>query len=85
MVFRASAVNWGAAVAAAGNCGCSISRAAFSSFLTRHPARASITDAGLMELANLQKLTYLSLPTQITAKAAFELQKALPNCTIRGV
>jgi Leucine-rich repeat (LRR) protein len=42
-----------------------------------------ITDAGLADLAGLNKLTYLNLAdTQVTAKGVAGLAKALPKCKI---
>ena len=44
-----------------------------------------ITDAGLKELAKLEKLEELGLAfTKITDSAVAELKKALPNCRIGG-
>ena len=43
-----------------------------------------ITDVGLKELAKLQNLEELYLPTQITKAGVAELKKALPNCKIYG-
>ena len=42
-----------------------------------------ITDAGLKDVAKLQKLTYLGIGViQITKAGVAELKKALPNCEI---
>jgi hypothetical protein len=42
-----------------------------------------ITDAGLKEIAKLQKLTYpYLLNTKVTKAGVAELQKALPKCKI---
>ena len=44
-----------------------------------------ITDAGLKEVAKLQKLEGLFLNrTQVTKAGVAELKKALPNCKITG-
>ena len=45
-----------------------------------------ITDAGLKELAKLQKLAelYLNDVREVTKAGVAELQKALPNCRIAG-
>jgi len=44
-----------------------------------------ITDAGLKELAKLQKLGYLDLyNTKVTKAGVAELKKALPDCIIDG-
>ena len=44
-----------------------------------------ITDAGLKELAKLQKLESLSvIGTKVTKAGVTELKKALPNCLISG-
>ena len=46
-------------------------------------ASPNITDGGLKHLANLKKLTYLSVGrTKVTREGAMKLQAELPNCYI---
>jgi hypothetical protein len=49
-------------------------------------SNTKITDAGLKEVAKLQKLTYLDLSCyeQITDAGVAQLQKALSKCEIIG-
>ena len=47
-------------------------------------ARATVTDAGLMNLRQMTKLEKLDLTgTKVTDEGVKELQKALPNCQIQ--
>ena len=47
--------------------------------------RTQITDAGLKDVAKLQKLEILRLDfTKVTKAGVSELKKALPNCYIQG-
>ena len=61
-------------------------RLSFEKGYYRQPSNdTKFTDAGLKDIAKLQKLTFLELgDTKITDEDAAELKKALPKCDIRS-